>query len=50
MTRAYVNRVHVLAGQNKTETARRTGIDRRTVDKLLDPIRLARLLRRPSSS
>ncbi|MFO0757608.1 MAG: sigma 54-interacting transcriptional regulator [Byssovorax sp.] len=45
LTRAYVTRVHLLSEQNVSETARRTGLDRRTVQKWLDPARLARWLR-----
>ncbi len=45
--RAYVTQVHVLTGENKAETARRTGLNWRTVKRLIDPARLKRwLLRR----
>jgi DNA-binding NtrC family response regulator len=46
LTRSYVTRVHVLAGENTAETARRTGLDRRTVARWLDPARLRRWLSR----
>lgn len=45
LTRAYVTRVHVLTGQNRSETARRTGLNWRTVGQRLDPARLLRWLR-----
>jgi hypothetical protein len=44
LLRAYVTWVYFRTGQNKTETARRTGFDRRTVSRWIDPVRLARLL------
>jgi len=44
LIRAYVTRIHALTGQNKAETARRTGFDRRTVARWIDPVRLARLV------
>jgi transcriptional regulator with AAA-type ATPase domain len=44
LTRDYVTRVHVLTGQNTAETARRTGLDRRTVTRWLDQARLRRWL------
>jgi ActR/RegA family two-component response regulator len=37
VTRALVKRVHALTGQNMAETARRTGLDRRTVARWLKP-------------
>jgi DNA-binding NtrC family response regulator len=46
LTRTYVTRVHVLTAQNKAETARRTGLDWRTVKKWVDPARLGRWLAR----
>ena len=42
-----MTRVHVLTRQNKAETARRTGLDWRTVRKWLDPVRVARWLAGP---
>jgi DNA-binding NtrC family response regulator len=36
LTRAYVTRVYVLTGLNQSETARRTGLTRRTVMKTID--------------
>jgi DNA-binding NtrC family response regulator len=44
LIRAYVTRVHVLTRQNQTETARRTGLNWRTVGQLIDPVRLLRWL------
>ena len=44
LIRAYVTQIYFLTGQNKAETARRSGFDRRTVDRYIDPVRLARLL------
>ena len=43
MLRAYVTRVYFLTGENLAETARRLGIDWRSVRKLIDPVRLERL-------
>ena len=45
INRAYVTRVHLLSEQNMAETARRTGVDRRTVRRWLDFARLARWLK-----
>ncbi len=48
IARDYVTRVHVLTDQNRSETARRTGLNWRTVPHKLDPARLIRwLARRP---
>ncbi len=48
IARDYVTRVHVLTDQNRSETARRTGLNWRTVGQKLDPARLIRwLARRP---
>jgi hypothetical protein len=47
LLRAYVTRIHARTGQNKAETARLTGFDRRTVARWIDPERLSRLLARP---
>src|SRR5262249_14234908 len=44
LIRAYVTRIYVRTGQNKSETARLTGFDRRTVGRWIDPVRLSRLL------
>jgi DNA-binding NtrC family response regulator len=44
LTRSYVTHVHALTDQNKAETARRTGLDWRTVRRWVDPVRLARWL------
>jgi DNA-binding NtrC family response regulator len=41
--RAYVTRVYFLTGENLAETARRLGMDWRSVRKLIDPVRLERL-------
>ena len=38
----YVTRIYVLTGGNQTETAKRLGINWRTVGKMLDPALLAR--------
>ena len=46
LNRAYVTRVHVLTDQNQSETARRTGLNWRTVGRMIDPVRLARWLGR----
>jgi DNA-binding NtrC family response regulator len=48
LNRAYVTRVHVLTDQNKAETARRVGLDWRTVGRWIDPVRLARWLKGPT--
>ena len=45
LTRAYVTRVHAMTHQNRSETARRTGLNWRTVGQMIDPERLVRLLR-----
>jgi hypothetical protein len=39
--------MHAYTSQNKTETARRTGFDRRALAQWIDPERLARTLREP---
>jgi hypothetical protein len=44
VVRDLVTRVYVLTGQNQSETARRTGMNWRTVGRTLDPERLARWL------
>jgi hypothetical protein len=44
LAQAYVTRMHVLTDQNASETGRRTGLDRRTVRRWIDPTRLARWL------
>jgi len=44
VNRAFVTRVYVATNLNKAETARRLGLDTRTVQRLLDPGLLARLL------
>ena len=44
VNRAFVTRVYVATNLNTAETARRLGLDTRTVQRLLDPGLLARLL------
>jgi ActR/RegA family two-component response regulator len=44
LLRAYVTQIYFLTGQNKSETARLCGFDRRTVTRWIDPERLARLI------
>jgi DNA-binding NtrC family response regulator len=46
LIQAYVNHVFLETGQNLSETARRTGLDRKTVRQKLDLPRLARWLER----
>jgi DNA-binding NtrC family response regulator len=46
LIRAYVTWLYVLLGQNKAETARRTGLNWRTVSRWIDPARLVRWLAR----
>lgn len=46
LMRAYVTRMHVLTALNKAETARRTGLDWRTVKQWIDPARLGRWVAR----
>jgi hypothetical protein len=48
LTRAYVTYVHALTNQNRSETARRTGLSWRTVGEKIDPVRLTRLLEQKS--
>ena len=43
--RAYGTRMYVVTGQNRAETARRAGLDRRTVLRWLNPARLVRWLK-----
>jgi DNA-binding NtrC family response regulator len=45
--RDLVTRVSVLTGQNQSETSRRTGLNWRTVGRMIDPDRLARWLKDP---
>jgi transcriptional regulator with AAA-type ATPase domain len=45
--RSLVTHIYFLTGLNKSETARRTGLNWRTVDKLIDHERLARWLAHP---
>ena len=45
---SFVNHVYVETGQNLSETARRTGLDRKTVRQKLDLARLARWRERGS--
>jgi DNA-binding NtrC family response regulator len=46
LTEAYVTEVFITTGQNLAETARKTGMHRRTVRGLIDRARLARRLAR----
>jgi DNA-binding NtrC family response regulator len=46
LIRAYVTHVYLLANQNKAETARKLGLNWRTVSRLIDPERVARWLAR----
>lgn len=39
LTRAYVKEVYELTEENMSETSRRTGLDRRTVKRYLNPPR-----------
>jgi hypothetical protein len=43
LLRAYVTQIYVSTGLNIAETARRTGFNRRTVPRWIDPVRVARL-------
>ncbi len=45
VNRSFATRVHLLTGQNNAETARRLKADWRTVNKLIDPARIARWLK-----
>jgi DNA-binding NtrC family response regulator len=44
LDRAYVTRIYMLTGENVAETSRRTGLDRRTVQRRIDRARLVRWL------
>jgi DNA-binding NtrC family response regulator len=50
LLKAYVTRIYFLTGQNKSETARLCGFDRRTVSRYIDPERLARLIEASKAS